>query len=97
MIEEALHIDWRKPKRITKSFSSHTFTVACVLFSPPSFPFLFHLLFSLSLTLIISIFHFLNYTLLLVHLITTHFVSHLSVSSIIFIITDTSYQHLLLS
>ena len=38
------------------------------------FAFLFHLLFPISLTLIISIFYCLNYTLLLVHLITTHLV-----------------------
>ena len=49
--------------------------------------FLFHLLFSLSLTLIIGIFYCLNYTLLLLHLITTHLVSHLSLSSIVFIIS----------
>ena len=56
---------------------------------------LFHLLFSLSLTLIISIFHCLNYTSLLLHLITTHLASHLSPSSIVLIIstliTDTFY------
>ena len=38
------------------------------------FAFFFHLLFPISLTLIISIFYCLNYTLLLVHLITTHLV-----------------------
>ena len=36
----------------------------------------FHLLFSLSLTLIISIFYCLDCTSLLLHLITTHLVSH---------------------
>ena len=46
---------------------------------------LFHLLFSLSLTLIISIFDCLNYTSLLLHLITKHLVLHLSLSSIVFI------------
>ena len=48
------------------------------------FAFLFHLLFSLSLTLIIDISYCLNYTLLLLHLITSRRVSHLSLSSIIF-------------
>ena len=56
--------------------------------------FLFHLLFSLSLALIISIFYCLYFTLLSLHLITTHIVSHLSLSTIIFIISDTNYQHL---
>ena len=51
------------------------------------FAFLFHLLFSLSLRLIIGIFYCLNYTLLLLHLTGTHFVSHLSLSSIVFIIS----------
>ena len=51
------------------------------------FSFLFHLLFSLSLTLIIGIFYCPNYTSLLLHIITTHFVPDLSVSSIIFIIS----------
>ena len=51
------------------------------------FAFLFHLLFSLSLTLIIGIFYHLNYTSLLLHLITTHLVSHLSLPSIVFIIS----------
>ena len=46
--------------------------------------FLFHLLFSLSLMLIIGIFYCLNFTLLLLHLITRHLVLHLSLSSIIF-------------
>ena len=47
--------------------------------------FLFHLLFSLFLALIIGIFYCLNWILLLLHLITTHLVSHLSHSSIVFI------------
>ena len=45
--------------------------------------FLFHLLFLLSLTLINGIFYCLHYTSLLLHLITTHLVSHLSLSSFI--------------
>ena len=79
-----------------KSFSPHLFTLSCV---PPCsslsltaflmllffFVLLFHLLFSLSQTLIIAIFYCLNYTLLLLHLITTYLVSHLSLSSIAFI------------
>ena len=80
---------------LSKSSSSHLFTIASV----PSwsflsllvclfvFAFLFHQLFVLSLTLIIGIFYCLNYTLLLLHLITTHLVSHLSLSSIVFIIS----------
>ena len=49
------------------------------------FPYLFHVFFSLSLTLIISIFCCLNYNSLSFHLITINLVSHLSISSIIFI------------
>ena len=49
------------------------------------FAFLFNLLFPLSLTLIIGNFYWFNYTSLLLHLITTHLVSHLSLSSIIYI------------
>ena len=51
------------------------------------FAFLFYLLFSLSLMLIIGIFYCLNYTFLLLHLIITQLVSHLSLSSIVFIIS----------
>ena len=51
------------------------------------FALLSYLLFSLSLTLVIATFYCLNYTLLLLHLITTHLVSHLSLSSIVFIIS----------
>ena len=56
--------------------------------------FLFYLLFSLSLALIISICYCLYFTSLSLHLITAHIVSHLSLSTIIFIISDTNYQHL---
>ena len=56
----------------------------------------FHLLFSLFLALIISIFYCLNYTLLLLHLIATCLVPHFSLSSIIFTISDSNYQHLLM-
>ena len=48
------------------------------------FAFLFDLLFSLSLTLIIDISYCPNYTLLLLHLITSRRVSHLSLPSITF-------------
>ena len=86
--KEPLHINWRKPNLNAQqsnlaltpcSFPSLFFVCVCV--------FLFHLLFSLSLTLIINFFYCLNYTLLLLHLTTTHLVSHLTLSSIIFIIS----------
>ena len=48
---------------------------------------LFYLLFLLSLTLIIDIFYRLNYNSLLLHLITANLASHLSLSSILFIIS----------
>ena len=93
-IKEALRINWKKLKLTlsTKSFISHLFaidSVTLVLFYFCLFvlAFLFHLLFLLSLTLIIGIFYCLNYTSLLLHLITTHLVSHLSLSSIIFSIS----------
>ena len=87
-INEALHINWRKPYlNRKKSFSSHPFTINSVL--PCSilhlfvvllfFAFLFLLLFLLFLTLIIGIFYCLNHNLLLLHLIATHLVSHLSI------------------
>ena len=60
------------------------FLFVCLFFA---FSFLFNLSFLLSLTLIISIFYCLNYTSLLLHLITTHLVSHLSLSCIVFIIS----------
>ena len=87
------------PERTTKSFSSHPFTVAsiavvlfcfcccccfCFLFV---FAFLVHILFSLFVALIISSFYCFNYTSVLLHPITKHSVSHLSLSFIIFIIT----------
>ena len=77
-------------KRTTKSFGSHPFTIASV---PPLFfsvfvffAFLFRLLFLLSLTLI-SIIYCFNYTSLLLHLFTTHLLSHPFLSSVIFIIS----------
>ena len=92
-IKEALHINWRKvnlnPQQnhlaITLSLYSLQSLFVCFFFSVCFFAFLFHLLFSLSLTLIIGIFYCLNYSLLLLHLITTHFVSHLSLSSVFII------------
>ena len=78
-----------------KSFISHPFAIASVplvLFFVCLFVYLFllfllHLLFLLSLTLIIGIFYCLNYTSLLLHLITTHLISHLSLPFIIFSIS----------
>ena len=73
-----------------KSFSSHPFTIPsilpCSFLSFFFFAFLFHLLFLLSLTLI-GIIYCLNYTSLLLHLVTTHLLSHPFLSSIIFIIS----------
>ena len=71
-LKEALHINWRKPNVNVQ----HCFLA-----------FLFHLLFSLPLTLIIDIFYCLNDTFLFVHLIRKHVVSHLSFSSFVFIIS----------
>ena len=91
-IKEALHINRRK--RTTNSCSPHPFTRASV--SPLFFSVfvcffvffasLLHLLFLLSLTLI-GIIYCLNYTSILLHLVTTHFLSHPFLSSIIFIIS----------
>ena len=89
-VKEALHINWRKPalnaqqKIIYLSLFRYSFRPPCLFFS---FAFLFYLLFSLPLTLIISIFYCLNYFSLLLHLITTRIVSCLSLSSIIFSIS----------
>ena len=77
-IKEALHITWRKP-----NLNAQQNHVAILFF----FAFLFYLLFSLSPTLIIDIFYCPNYTLLLLHLITRQLVSHLSLPSIVFIIS----------
>ena len=56
--------------------------------------FSFHLLFSFSLTLFIGTYYCLNYNSLLLHFIITHLTSHLSLSSIIFIVSDPNYRHL---
>ena len=61
--------------------SAFSFCFFCFVFA-----FLFHLLF-LSLTLIISIFYCLNYTSLLLRLITTHLISHIPLSFTIFSIS----------
>ena len=73
--KEALHINWRKPNLNTQQ---NHLALTLLLQLPSSlffsvlvfFPFLFHQLFSLSLTLIIGIFYCFNYTSLLLHLIT---------------------------
>ena len=85
-LNSTLRINWRKSNL---SAQQDLFTIVCVapLFFSDFFLFLFHLLFSLSLTLIIGIFYCLNYTSLLLHLIITHLVSHPTLSSIIFIIS----------
>ena len=86
------------PNKIIKLFITKLITIDKqnhYSFCPPLFfsifvcffTFLFHLLFWLSLTLIIGIFYCLNYTLLWLHLFMTHLVSHLSLSSIVFIIS----------
>ena len=98
-MKEALH----KPnfKCTTKSLSTHPFnigSVPLVLFCFHFFfflfccfyAFLFPLLFSLPLMLIIGIFYCLNYTSLLLYLITTHLVWHLCYLS-------ANYWHLVLS
>ena len=95
-IKEALHINWRKPN--LNAQQNHLSLTLLLLLSFPLFfflflffffvfAFLFHLLFLLSLTLIIGIFYRLNHTSLLLYLITAHIVSHLSLSSIIFSIS----------
>ena len=89
-IEEGLHINWRKPKtkqnRKAKSFSPHPFDIAYVTLCP-FLAFLFHLLFSLSVTLIIANLYCFNHTSLSLHMITTHLVSHVSLSSNVFILS----------
>ena len=101
-MKKALHINWRKPNLITQqnhlalTFSLYLASPLCSFLSL-FFAFLFHVLFSLSLTLIIGIFYCLSYISLLCHLITIHLVTNLCLSSIIFIISDTNYQYLLLS
>ena len=92
------NINWRKPNlNAQQNHFSGLFTIAsgrpCYFVSLFAFlfflflAFFFHLLFSLSLTLIIGIFYCLNYILLLLDLIATHLESHLSLSSIVSIIS----------
>ena len=92
-IKEALHINWRK-LNLNAQQNHLALILSLYLLFPVAlfclylfFAFLFHLLFSLSLTLIIGIFYCLNYTSLLLYIVITHLVSHLSLSSIIFIIS----------
>ena len=95
-IKEASHINYKKPN-LNAQQNHLALTVSLWLLFPLAlfclylffllllFAFHFDLLFSLSLMLIIGISYCLNYTLLLLHLIITHLISHLSLSSIVFI------------
>ena len=83
-IKEALHINWRKPN-LNVLLSPLVLFCLCFFFEF-FFSFFFHLLFLLSLTLI-DIIYCLNYTSLLLHLVTTHLLLHPFLSSIIFIIS----------
>ena len=88
-INKALHINLRKPNVNTQQ-NHLSLTLSLQLPATLFFfvcAFLFHLLLSLSLTLIMDFFYCLNYTLLLRYLISTHLLSHLSLSSIIFSIS----------
>ena len=94
-IKEALPINWRKSNLIAQQNHS-VLTLSLQLLYPSFFSvfvvvvfsaFLFHILFSLSLTLTIGIFYCITYTSLLLHLITIHLVSHFFLSSIIFIMS----------
>ena len=75
-IKEALPISWTKPylnaqqNNLALTLSPLLALLHCV-FLPLFFAFLFHLLFSLSLALIIGIFYCLDYISLLLQLITT--------------------------
>ena len=106
-IEEALHINLRKPE-LNAQQNHLSLSPFRYSFRPPSSVFfffflfscgfLFHLLFSLSLTLIIMIFNCLNYTSLLL-LIATHLVSYITSFSFInyFQYLYANCWHLLLS
>ena len=79
-IKETLHINWSKPN-LKAQQNNLALNLSLYLLSPLSFisvvsllSFLFHQLFSLSLTLSIGIFYCLNYTLLLLHLFITNLV-----------------------
>ena len=85
-VKEALRINCRKrnlnAQKSPPLFLSVFCCCCCCCFS-----FLFYVLILLSLTLIVGIFYWFIYTLLLPHLITTQFVTHFSLSSIIFIVS----------
>ena len=79
-IKEPLHINWRKSNlNAQQNHVALTLSLGLASLLYPSltlfFAFLFYLLFSLSLTLIIGIFYFFNYTSLLLHLIITNLVN----------------------
>ena len=82
-IEGALHINWRKPN--LNAQQSHLALTLSLKLLPPLF-FSVFVFFRVSLSSIILIMFFcLNYTSLLLHLMRTQLVLHLSLSSIIFI------------
>ena len=91
-IKEALHIIWKKPN--LNAQQNHLSLTLSLQLPSPLFCFclfvcLFFLHFSFIyyLTLITGIFYCLHYTWLLLNIITTHLVSHLSFSCIIFSIS----------
>ena len=93
-----LHNIRNELEHATKPFNSHySSRFSFCFFLSLFFSFFFYLLFSLFLTLVIGIFYCLNYITILLHLITAPMVSHLYLLSMIFILSGTNYQHLLLS
>ena len=98
--KQALHINWTKPN-LNAQQNHLAFTLSLYLapllyfflslFFFFCFSFLFHLLFPLCLIFIFGIFYCLNDIFLLLYLITTLMVSHLYLSSIIFILSDTNF------
>ena len=99
-IKEALHINWRKvnlnPQQnhltVTLSLYSLLSLFVCFFFSACFFAFLFHLLFSLSLTLMIGIFYCLDYTSLLLHLFITHLVIDFIITIQLIYVLDNYYD-----
>ena len=80
-IKEALHINWRKPNL---NAQQNHLSLTLLLWLPPA---LFRYFLSLSSIIFIIFdtnYRHLNYTSLLLHLITTHLVSHLSLSLSLF-------------
>ena len=81
-IKKNYHINWRKPtlnkqqKHLALALSLQLASPLCSFITLLFFAFVFHELFLRSLTLITDIFYYLNYTSQLLHLITTHIVSH---------------------